>query len=117
MSQWEVVFCPACDELINRRYASPLEYRASIPSRTTYGSDVLTAMALHAQESYDRIVEEIEQACILHYRKKHPRRYRLWCRFGWSWILKVRLSRRRPYPQLDDTQVYELIGFTRRNGG
>lgn len=116
MTQWEIIFCPVCDELIHRRLAVPLEYRASIPSRSPHGSDVLTAMMLHAQDSYEAIVEEIEAACIAHYWEKHPKRYWLWYRIGWNWILKVRLSRRRPHPQLTDTQVYDLIGFTRRNG-
>lgn len=114
--QWEVIFCPACDVLIHQRFAAPLEYRASIPSRSTYGADVLTAMAMHAQDSYAALVEDVEAACVAHYQENHRTRYRLWDRFGWNWVLKVRLSRRRPNPQLTDTQVYDLIGFTRRNG-
>jgi hypothetical protein len=40
------------------------------------------------QRPYTVVAQESEDACHQHLRNHHPVQYRLWLRFGWSWLIR-----------------------------
>lgn len=87
----EIIICPICRKQIHHQYSSPIYSRGRVSSRDYQGgSDMLTAMVLAAEAEHERMVLAAEEACATHFRTEHSRRFRLWQRFHWSWLLQRR---------------------------
>lgn len=100
----EVIVCPLCRSVIHERVAHPITERARVSSRTDpqTAAALLTAMVMDSQKIMDEIVQRAEEACRSHLETKHPRRFRLWQKYGWEWVLLKRWPWSKQFTSGDD---------------
>lgn len=90
----EILFCPACGDIVWKHKTEPIRVRMSIPSRSDRGSDALMLMHQAADEMYQQtVVIPAETASRAHFSKKHRIRFWFWKRYGWNWLLRRWLIR------------------------
>jgi hypothetical protein len=116
VTQWEVIYCPACNAEVFRHFTEPDSFHASVPrSHQGYAPDILTAMVMASEQAQRERIERVERACTVHFRDKHPYRYWVWQKFGWKSALTKRLRRLPNHPLPDDTQEFELVDFIKND--
>ena len=99
----EIIICPICREQIHHNYSSPIYSRGRVSSRNyAAGADMLTAMMMSAEEEHQRMVHAAEEACAAHFQTAHSRRYRLWKRLKWNWLIQRRWPWRKVSGELFD---------------
>lgn len=94
----EVIVCGICGAAIHRQRSWPIMSRASVDSRTSSkdAASLLTAMMLDAERVHQEMLKRAEDACVRHFEERHPRRLRLFRRYGWKWLMRQRFPWEKP---------------------
>ena len=90
MMATEIIVCPICNVTIWSEKAEPFLARASLPSASPHGANMLTEMMLESQRFIDEKAQRAEEACRSHFENTHPRRLRLWKKYRWRWLMTRR---------------------------
>lgn len=85
----ELIVCPLCNRIIHRHDATPASSRAMISSRANSTATLLQMMAEMEADHRER-VRAAEQACEVHYARRHGVRLWLWRRLHWDPIMNRR---------------------------
>lgn len=87
----ELLLCSVCGEEIFRHHPGQISSRISLPSRVPPEelSNIVAQMMAESTTLHEELVQKpAEAATHAHLSARHPFRYRIWERFGWTWVFK-----------------------------